>query len=173
MSGVIADSAERSGRQAAEAVRQGRDGAASLVSDQPLLAAAIGVAIGAALASLLPPTETEDELMGEASDQMKGTAGQVGSDALEGAKTVASKVADSAQTAAREAAREAGFSPSAVAEAARHIGEGVREAQGAQGAVGDAARKVGEGVQRGAQSAMKEPMTGTGPQEGSPGPSRS
>ena len=167
MSGVIADTAGRTRRQAAEAVRQGRDGAVSLVSDQPLLAAAIGVAIGAALASLLPPTETEDEFMGEASDQMKGTAGQVGSDVLESAKSVASKVADSAQTAAREAAREAGFSPSAVAEAARHIGEGVRE--GAQGAVGDAARKVGEGVQRGAQSAMKEPMTGTGPQEGSPG----
>jgi Protein of unknown function (DUF3618) len=171
MGDAIADTAGRTRRQATRAVRQGRDNAAMLVNEQPLLAASIGVAIGAALAILLPPTETEDQLMGEASDAVKGRASQVGSDALESAKHVASKVADRAQTAAAEAVREEGLSPSAVAEAARNIGEGIRD--GAQGAGGEAARKVGEGVRQGTQSAMKQPVTGTGPQQGASGSGRS
>jgi Protein of unknown function (DUF3618) len=141
MGGALADTAGRTRRQAADVVRQGREGAASFITEQPLLCAAIGVAVGAALASLLPSTETEDRLMGEASDAVKGTAGQVGSDALESAKNVASKVADRAQTAVKEE----GLSPSAVADAARNLGEGIRQ---------------------GAAGAMKQAATGTGPQEG-------
>ena len=97
MSGRVADTADRTRRQAADAVRQGRENAAAFISEQSLLCAAIGVAVGAALASMLPSTEAENQLMGEASDAVKGSAGQVGSDALEGAKNVASKAADRAQ----------------------------------------------------------------------------
>ena len=97
MSGRVADTADRTRRQAADAIRQGRENAATFISEQPLLCAAIGVAVGAALASMLPSTEAENQLMGEASDAVKGTAGQVGSDALEGAKNVASKAADRTQ----------------------------------------------------------------------------
>ena len=141
MSGRIADTADRTRRQATDAMRQGRESAASFISEQPLLCAAIGVAVGAAIASMLPSTETEDQLMGETSDAVKGAAGQVGSDALESAKNVANKVADRAQSAVKEE----GLSPSAVAEAARNLGEE---------------------IQQGAQAAMKQPMTGAGPQEG-------
>lgn len=169
--GVLADTADRTRRQAAEAVRQSGDSAASLVKEQPLLAAAIGIALGAALASFLPRTETEDELMGEASDAVKGTATQAGSEALESAKAMASTVVDKAQTAVMEAAQEQGLTPDALSEAARNIGQGIRE--GAQGAAGEAVRKAGEGIRQGAQSAMKEPMTGTGPQQGASGPGRS
>jgi hypothetical protein len=73
---------------------------------------------------MLPATETEDQFMGEASDAVKGAAGQVGSDALESAKSVASKVADRAQTAVKEQ----GLSPRAVVEAARNLGEEIAEA---------------------------------------------
>ena len=128
--GAVADRASRTRRQAAEAVRQRRDSAVSFVTEQPLLCAAIGVAVGAALASLLPATETEDRLMGEASDAVKGTAGEVGSEALDSAKNVASKVADRAQSAAKEE----GLSPGAVADAARKLGEGMGE--GVKGSVG-------------------------------------
>jgi ElaB/YqjD/DUF883 family membrane-anchored ribosome-binding protein len=141
MGGALADTADRTRRQAADVVRQSRESAASFITEQPLLCAAIGVAVGAALASLLPSTETEDKLMGEASDAVKGTAGQVGSDALESAKNVASKVAERAQTAVKEE----GLSPSAVADAARNLGEGIRQ---------------------GAEGGMNQAMTGTGPQEG-------
>ena len=138
MGGRLADTADRTRRQAAEAVRHGRDSATSFITEQPLLCAAIGVAVGAALASILPSTDAENQWMGEASDAVKGGAGHVGSDALESAKNVASKVADRAQTALKEE----GFSPTAVAEAARSLGEGIQ------------------------QGAMKQPTTGTGPQEG-------
>ena len=152
--GTIANTASRTRRQAADVVRQGRENVASFVTEQPLLCAAIGVAIGAALASLLPSTETEDKLMGEASDAVKGTAGQVGSEALESAKNVASKVADRTQTAVSEAVKEEGLSPGAVADAARNFGEGVRHCAD------------------GATNTMKQPMTGTGPQEGASGSNR-
>ena len=93
--------------------------------------------------------------MGEASDAVKGTAGQVGSEALESAKNVASKVADRTKTALTEAAKEEGLSPGAIADAARNFGEGVR--QGSEGAM----------------NTMKQPMTGTGPRECASGSNRS
>lgn len=52
--------------QAAQQLRQGWD---SLGAAQPLLLGALGLVAGSALAALLPRTETEDRLMGEASDQ--------------------------------------------------------------------------------------------------------
>ncbi len=140
VSGGMADTAGRTRRRAADAVRRSRDSAASFVTEQPLLCAAIGVAVGAALAGLLPSTETEDRLMGDASDAVKGTAGQVGSEVVESAKNVASKVADRAQSAVKEE----GLSPSAVADAARNLSEGIQSAQ----------------------SGVKQPTTGTGPLEG-------
>ena len=166
MGGALADTATRTSRQAADAVRQSRDSVASFITEQPLLCAAIGVAVGAALASLLPSTETEDQLMGEASDAVKGAAGQVGSDALESAKNVASKVADRAQSAVKEE----GLSPSAVADAARSLGEGMQEgARRSASPSGVGAHPTGMGSQRGGPN---EPITGTGPQEGFSGQRR-
>lgn len=151
MGGRIADTADRTRRHAAETVRQGRESAASFISEQPLVCAAIGVAIGAALASMLPSTGVEDELMGETSDAVKGAAKDVaqrtGASALESAKNVASKVADRAQTAAAEE----GLSVSALSEAARSLGEG--------------AKKDARGV------LQQQPTTGAGPQEGTSGAS--
>ena len=37
--------------------------------DQPLLAGSLGIAIGAALGALVPPTEIEDDMLGEARDR--------------------------------------------------------------------------------------------------------
>ena len=139
------DTAVRTRRQAADAVRQGRDSAASFVTEQPLLCAAIGVAIGAALASLLPSTETEDQLMGEASDAVKGD-GRPGR--LGGARKREERGEQGRGPGAdgREP-KEEGLSPSAVAEAARNVGEGIRE--GAQGAVAERrAQRVGERIER-------------------------
>jgi len=148
--GRMADTADRTRRNAIETVRQGRESAASFISEQPLLCAAIGVAIGAALASVLPSTDMEDELMGETSDAVKGAAKdaaqRTGANAPESAKNLASKVADRAQTAAAEE----GLSASALAEAARNLGDGAR---------------------RDAQDTLRRPTTGTGPQEGASGSS--
>jgi hypothetical protein len=95
---------------------------------------------------MLPSTEVEDKRMGETSDAVKGAAQRTGSDALESAKNVANKVADRAQTAAKEE----GLSASAVA---------------------DAARNLGEGAKKDAQGVLEQPTTGTGSQEGTAGSS--
>ena len=168
MGGVVVDRAGRTRVAAMDAVRSGRETATSFIAEQPLLSAAIGVAVGAALASLWPSTETEDQLMGDASDRVKGAAGQVASDGLDSARNVASKVAERAQTAVREE----GFSPSAVAEAARNVGEGIHEGVSGEPAarptaedfgsssVAEAALDPGEGVQKGLPA---EPTTGSAP----------
>jgi hypothetical protein len=59
--------------------------------DQPLVGGALAFALGAALGSALPHTPQEDALMGEASDAMKGKAGELAADAYEQGKE---KVAD-------------------------------------------------------------------------------
>jgi polyhydroxyalkanoate synthesis regulator phasin len=45
-----------------------------LVKDQPLVLAGLGLALGALLGAVLPGTETEDQLMGDASDTTKSEA---------------------------------------------------------------------------------------------------
>jgi ElaB/YqjD/DUF883 family membrane-anchored ribosome-binding protein len=53
---------------------------------QPLVLAGLGMALGAIMAAFLPPTETEDRLMGETSDQVKDQAREVAEDQYDKAK---------------------------------------------------------------------------------------
>ncbi|RBP04164.1 uncharacterized protein DUF3618 [Roseiarcus fermentans] len=121
--GRLVDTADRTRRVAQDAARRGRETATSFVAEQPLLAAAIGVAVGAAIASLFPPTETENQWLGDASDQVKDAAGKAASETLGSAKNVASKAAERVKSAAREE----GFSPGAVVDAARRLDDGFHE----------------------------------------------
>lgn len=76
--GEVGERARDLGHRAAETARGARRSAGDawdrMLDRQPLLLGVFGVAIGAALASWLPPTETEDELIGETSDRMKRRA---------------------------------------------------------------------------------------------------
>jgi hypothetical protein len=56
--------------------------------EQPLVLAGIGVAVGAALGAMLPATEAEDRLMGEASDDLKEKAQDFAGEQIEKAKAV-------------------------------------------------------------------------------------
>lgn len=56
---------------------------------QPLVIAGLGMALGAILAALIPPTETEDDLMGETSDRLKDQAREVAKDQIERTKSAA------------------------------------------------------------------------------------
>lgn len=58
--------------------------------DQPLLAGSLGVAIGAALAALMPSTEFEDDNLGEARDR-----------SIDAAKSKASEEYDKARESVR------------------------------------------------------------------------
>lgn len=109
-------------QQASEAGRRATDRTTAFVNEQPLLVAAIGLAVGAAFAALLPPTRTEDELMGSTSDAVKKAAGSVASEQLSQAKSAAGRVADEA---ANIAERE-GLTVSAAVDAVKQVNEKVK-----------------------------------------------
>jgi len=119
MSEQAVAAAERTRQQAAGMARQAKETATTLVNEQPLLVAALGIALGALAAAALPKSKMEDEFMGEASDAVKGAFGEIASDQYEKAKTAAAGVADQAMAKAREE----GLTPSGVADAARSAGE--------------------------------------------------
>lgn len=54
---------------AKESVQNTRDALVHFYRDQPLLAGSVGIAIGAALGALIPPTDLEDDMLGETSDR--------------------------------------------------------------------------------------------------------
>jgi ElaB/YqjD/DUF883 family membrane-anchored ribosome-binding protein len=64
---------------------------------QPLMLAGIGMALGAILGALIPPTETEDRLMGESSDQLKDHARDVAEDQIERAKSATASALNEAE----------------------------------------------------------------------------
>lgn len=93
LGGGIAAGADAARRRAVDTGGQLRDSAgnagnmvAELLREQPLVGGAIAFAIGAALASTLPPTAQEDELAGAASDEVKARAGEFVGNAYEEGK---------------------------------------------------------------------------------------
>lgn len=68
------DAAARGSRRLRENVASGGRTLTDLVKDQPLVVAGLGLALGALLGAVLPGTETEDRLMGDASDAAKSDA---------------------------------------------------------------------------------------------------
>jgi ElaB/YqjD/DUF883 family membrane-anchored ribosome-binding protein len=57
-----------------------------MVAEQPLVVAALGLAVGAAMAAALPSSEAENQLMGDASDTLKTSAGEMASDQVQNVK---------------------------------------------------------------------------------------
>jgi hypothetical protein len=71
----------------------------SLAREQPLALGAIGLAVGAFMAAMLPRSQKEDELLGEASDRLKEQAQQAGRQQVEKVSTVAKEVVGQAKEA--------------------------------------------------------------------------
>jgi hypothetical protein len=103
------DVSARAYRAREQACRHGRrvkqDVLRSL-NEQPLVLGAIGLAVGAALGAALPPSETEDRLMGETRDEALRRAEKVGRAQAEKARSVAG----AAVAAARDEADKQGLS---------------------------------------------------------------
>ena len=117
----VAETAEHTRRQTASTARRMKDGAADFISEQPLLVAGLGLALGAALAALLPATKIEDELMGETSDSLKKSLGAAASEQFQAAKATAGRVAEEALNVVE---RE-GLTPGVAAAKVRELGEKV------------------------------------------------
>jgi gas vesicle protein len=118
----VAETADRTRQQASRAARQVKEKASSAIYEQPLLFAAIGLAVGAAIAAALPSTKTEDEWMGDASDSVKDAATEAASSQFEAAKAAAGNVLQEA----KGAIEKEGLMPSAAAEVARNVGDKIK-----------------------------------------------
>jgi hypothetical protein len=134
MAEQVAQTADRTRQQASRAARQVKQKATSTIYEQPLLFAAIGLAVGAAIAAALPSTETEDEWMGDASDSVKDTVSEVASNQYEAAKAAAGNVLQEA----KGAVEKQGLTPSAAAEVARNVGDKVKQVVSDTSAAGKA-----------------------------------
>jgi hypothetical protein len=87
----LARSASRMSRDVqAEASRVTRS-AVHMLEDQPLILGALAFAAGAGIGAALPPTRQEDELIGEASDEVRREAGHLAADLYERGKEKASE----------------------------------------------------------------------------------
>jgi ElaB/YqjD/DUF883 family membrane-anchored ribosome-binding protein len=100
---------ERMSDQASRAQRR----MSELVESEPLILAGLGLAVGAAIAALMPATRTETRLMGDKLDEWKQEAGDMAREEWEKTKSVAK---DAASAAERE--MEKGGSPAEQAERA-------------------------------------------------------
>lgn len=88
--GAVGDQVQGASANLRESAQSARESLAQFYRDQPLIAGSLGIAIGAALGALVPPTEIEDEQFGEARDQ-----------SIEAAKSKASEKYDEIREQAR------------------------------------------------------------------------
>ena len=80
---TITETADDLSHKTAEATK----GLLQICTEQPLVLAGLGLAVGAIIGALIPSTETEDRLMGETSNQMKDKARSVAEGQIDNAKT--------------------------------------------------------------------------------------
>jgi hypothetical protein len=82
--------------------------------DQPLVLAGLGVALGAAVGAAFPSTETEDQLMGEASDDLKERTRALAQEQYEKSRSTAEAVLDKVHQKVQESSRSLMSHPSIV-----------------------------------------------------------
>ena len=87
----------------ADFVAKGRQSATELIESEPLILAALGLAVGTAIGAMLPRTSLEDQQLGSYSDAIRNTAQNLMEKGVEGAKEVA---AEAYQTVKDEADRQ-------------------------------------------------------------------
>ena len=97
--GVAGGASSGAGDLAAKA----RQSATDLFENEPLIIAALGLAVGTAIGAMLPRTSLEDQNLGAYSDKVRGTAQDLMKKGVEGAKEVA---AEAYQTVKDEADRQ-------------------------------------------------------------------
>lgn len=120
-------------RKVGESVMQAKDNVTTMVSDQPLMAGAVGLAIGAAIAALLPKTDAEDKLMGEASDTVKQKVGAIAAEEMEAAKSVASTMTSKLASEVGRVADEHGVSTEGAVAAVQAATDKIKDAVGLKG----------------------------------------
>ena len=97
----LSDAAEHTGEQARNVSRQIAEKTSTYMHEQPLIMTGLGLAIGAAIAALLPSTRVENQLMGSTADNIKRKIGDAATQQFEtvkdGAGELVQKVKDVAE----------------------------------------------------------------------------
>jgi ElaB/YqjD/DUF883 family membrane-anchored ribosome-binding protein len=83
-----------------------REGFNSLLSEQPLLLGALGIAVGAAIGAALPSTEQEDRLFGSTRDKALSEVKQRGAESYEQVRDKATTLGEEAKQSISNAVRE-------------------------------------------------------------------
>ena len=130
---VASDSAAATTDAGLDAARTARDKAAELtdragktifqtIEQNPLLVAGVGLLIGGLIASALPRSETEDELLGDASNSAKRRVQAAASEGFDAAKDAVGEIYD--ETVGQAEAE--GLTPDGLSKAAQDVGHRVR-----------------------------------------------
>ena len=82
-----------------------REGFSHMMDEQPLLVGAMGIALGAALGALLPRSDTEDRLMGDARDSAARSLKDRASEAYDEVRHTAEDMAASVQRQGQESSQ--------------------------------------------------------------------
>jgi hypothetical protein len=127
--------ADAYGRMSDRAARAQRT-VADIIEDEPLIVAGLGLAVGAAIGAMLPPTDTENRVLGEHRDRLKEDVEGMAREEWDKAKSVAK---DSAAAALNEA--EKGGSPAEAAERATKSAARTAERSADQKGLGSSTRK--------------------------------
>jgi hypothetical protein len=153
------------GRQKAKrAVQSGAASAGDFFEDQPLVAGALALAVGAALGGALPRTRYEDENIGQQSDAMFREAERIYRHEMTRAKSVANAVAEEAKDIVKDVRTEADkrtpgdkSAEHSLADAARNAGSRL------ENAAKDEAAKHGDVSASNAPSAPSQGVTSVSP----------
>lgn len=132
------DMAQRADAAARRNYARGRDATKDLVEQQPLVAGALAMAVGAALAGALPRTRHEDELLGETRDDLFDEAERIFHEERQKAERVARAAVDEVGKIAEERRAEADSAAPGQKTAVEAAADEVRDAAGR---VSDAAKE--------------------------------
>ena len=117
----------QAGRSMQQGWERGRDSAVDFFEDQPLIAGALALAAGAAIAGAIPRTRMEDEWMGEESDRLIAEAERIFHEERHKAERVGQAAMDEARNVAGEKGQKA---DSAAQSAVKTASDEVRDAAG-------------------------------------------
>ncbi len=94
MTNAVKDTTQNARARVQETALNTRVTVANLLDEQPLVVGGLGLAIGAALGAMLPSTEAENRLFGEASSRITSKARNVASEQYDRVKETLQDVAD-------------------------------------------------------------------------------
>jgi hypothetical protein len=116
------DAARAIGDKATDLTERAGKAILETIEQNPLLVAGVGLLVGGLIASALPRSDTEDDLVGYSSIAVKRRAQTAASQGFDTAKNVVGEVVDEAT----RQAQEEGLTPDGIAKAAQDIGQRVR-----------------------------------------------